>query len=77
MIRFAEQDERIVITKDADFVHSHVLHGRPSKLLLISTGNLTNTALESIFAPQMTVLAALFETHSFIELSRTTLVVHK
>jgi predicted nuclease of predicted toxin-antitoxin system len=31
-------DERVVITKDADFVSTHLIHGRPWKLLLISTG---------------------------------------
>lgn len=34
----AETENRIVVTKDADFVHSFVLYRRPPKLLLISTG---------------------------------------
>lgn len=40
----ADREHRAVVTKDEDFVDSHVLRGRPAKLLLISpetsaTGN--------------------------------------
>lgn len=77
LIQLAEQEERVVITKDADFVHSHILHGRPPKLLLISTGNVTNKELDSLFAAHLETLASLFESYNFIELSRTALVVHR
>ena len=33
-------EQRVVVSKDSDFFYSHVLHGRPWKLLLIKTGNL-------------------------------------
>ena len=36
------REQRIVVTKDADFVNSFVIRGEPYKLLLISTGNITN-----------------------------------
>lgn len=77
LIRLAEQEDRVVITKDADFVHSHILHARPSKLLLISTGNVTNKELESLFTSQIDTITALFEAHNFVELNRTILVVHR
>ena len=38
----ADREQRVVVTKDADFVDSHLLQGRPAKLLLISTGNIAN-----------------------------------
>src|SRR5437870_1347323 len=34
-------DQRVVISKDTDFFYSHVLHGRPWKLLLVRTGNIS------------------------------------
>jgi predicted nuclease of predicted toxin-antitoxin system len=43
------QEDRVVVTKDADFVQSLILHGKPYKLLLISTGNISNRALEDLF----------------------------
>lgn len=41
----AEQEERIVVTKDDDFVRSYVLNGQPPRLLLIATGNIGNIEL--------------------------------
>ncbi len=38
--RIAIAEERIVITKDADFVESFIFQRRPPKLLVITTGNL-------------------------------------
>src|SRR5687768_13896443 len=34
----SEREQRVVVTKDADFVNSFHLTGKPYKLLLISTG---------------------------------------
>ncbi|MDW8089815.1 MAG: DUF5615 family PIN-like protein [Meiothermus sp.] len=34
------RERREVVTKDADFVQSPILHGKPYELLLISGGNL-------------------------------------
>jgi predicted nuclease of predicted toxin-antitoxin system len=39
----------VVVTKDTDFVNSFLLQQRPSKLLLVSTGNIRNSELESLF----------------------------
>jgi len=38
-------EERVVVPKDADFVQSFTLQGRPYKLLLVSTGNIRNAEL--------------------------------
>jgi predicted nuclease of predicted toxin-antitoxin system len=43
----------IVITKDADFVNSFLLHHRPHKLLLISTGNSLNSELELLLSSNL------------------------
>ena len=39
------QEQRIVVTKDADFVNSFLLTGVPYKLLLVSTGNISISLL--------------------------------
>ena len=72
----SEREQRIVITKDADFVNSFLLKGEPYKLLLISTGNITNAELEALFLPQLTAIIEAFQTNSFVELNRTALVTH-
>jgi predicted nuclease of predicted toxin-antitoxin system len=38
----ADRDQRVVFSKDADFVHSHLLCGTPARLLIVATGNIGN-----------------------------------
>ncbi len=72
---FADSEQRAVITKDADFVNSHLLQGKPAKLLLISTGNISNKDLEQLFVPLIPDILREFQTHSFLELGRAGIVV--
>jgi predicted nuclease of predicted toxin-antitoxin system len=72
----AASESRIVVTKDADFVHSFVLHRRPPKLLLISTGNISNDELEALLLPAMPAILKAFDTASFVELNRSNLITH-
>lgn len=71
----ADVEQRVVVTKDADFVDSHLLHGRPAKLLLISTGNFSNPELEALLTPHIPDLVREFAIHSFLELGRGGIVV--
>lgn len=70
------QDNYVVITKDADFVSSFILQGKPYKLLLVSTGNITNQQLELLFQQNIQQIADLFKTHKFIELDRSSITIH-
>ena len=69
-------EQRVVVTKDADFVQSFTLQGRPYKLLLVSTGNISNQHLLQLFEAHLEQLTRLFEEQSFIELSQSFLIVH-
>lgn len=71
------RNQRIVVTKDADFVDSFLLVRRPYKLLLVSTGNIKNAELDALFVPQIPAIVAVFRDHSFVELTRTGLIVHE
>jgi predicted nuclease of predicted toxin-antitoxin system len=71
---FADQEQRVVVTKDADFVDSHLLRGCPAKLLLISTGNISNRDLESLMTPLITNIVREFQACSFLELGRAGIV---
>ena len=64
----AHREQRVVVTKDADFVDSHFLRSRPAKLPLISTGNISNRALEKLVQPLIPAIIREFHTHSFLEL---------
>jgi predicted nuclease of predicted toxin-antitoxin system len=71
----ADREQRVVVTKDAGFVDSHLLRGRPAKLLLISTGNISNRDLEALMVPVIPDIVREFGPHSFLELGRAGLVI--
>jgi predicted nuclease of predicted toxin-antitoxin system len=75
VIDVADREQRVVVTKDADFVDSHVLYALPTKLLLISTGNISNRELEALMVPLIPVIDHEFQTHSFLELGRSGILV--
>ena len=70
-------EQRVVITKDADFVNSFLLHGQPYKLLLISTGNISTTDLLSLFRTMLPQLTTALRHNHFVELTRTALITHR
>ncbi len=71
------QESRIVITKDSDFLDSFLIHQEPYKLLLVTTGNITNAELEALFQSNLPQLIQLFSQHSLIEMSRDAMIVHQ
>lgn len=73
----SEREQRIVVTKDADFVNSFTLHRQPYKLLLISTGNIKNAELEQLFVQNIKEIVEAFVGHDFVELSRTSFTIHE
>jgi predicted nuclease of predicted toxin-antitoxin system len=75
--RLSLEQQWIVITKDKDFVNSFLIRGQPDKLLLLATGNITNSELEKLFLNHFDEIASLFESHRFIELNRTMIVIHQ
>ncbi len=77
ILDIAEREERIVVTKDDDFVQSFLLTGRPPKLLLVATGNIGNAQLEKLIRTNLVMIAEAFEAYRFIELGSETLVIHE
>jgi predicted nuclease of predicted toxin-antitoxin system len=76
VIRIADLESRIVVTKDQDFVNSFLLHGKPKSLLLISTGNITNNDLLSLVETNLTGIRTMFDAGTFVELNRHHLILH-
>jgi len=76
IIAIADKEARVVITKDADFVNSFLLHRRPKKLLLISTGNISNRELETIVHTYLSDVVRALDSYDFVEIGRKTLSIH-
>lgn len=75
LLDLADREDRVLVTKDADFVDSHLLRGRPARLMLISTGNISNRDLETLFVPLIPDVLREFQAYVFLELGRAGLVV--
>ena len=72
----ADRDGRAVVTKDADFVSSHLIAGCPVRLLLVSSGNIGNEELERRLFAQLAVIEQCLMGPGFVELAAHGLVVH-
>jgi predicted nuclease of predicted toxin-antitoxin system len=65
-------DQRVVISKDTDFFFSHLLQGRPWKLLLVKTGNISTHDLRALFERNRPTIEAALQNHTLVELDRLT-----
>jgi predicted nuclease of predicted toxin-antitoxin system len=73
----ADAQDRVVVTKDADFRNSHLLSGSPRRLLILTTGNITNDALLELVGARLAAITHAFETSDFVELGPTALIVRR
>ena len=64
------RDQRVVVTKDTDFYHSHVLQRKPWKLLLVRTGNIRTRDLKRLCEQNLPAITAALEKNSLVELHR-------
>ena len=69
------RESRVVVTKDSDFVDSLLLRRQPWKLLLVTTGNIQNQALEALFLANLAILVEALATNDYLELSRSAVIL--
>jgi predicted nuclease of predicted toxin-antitoxin system len=64
--RFADQEDRILISKDSDFRDSCIVQGTPRKLIKVNLGNIPYTLLTSLFLDNLDRIARLNERPRFL-----------
>ena len=64
-------EERVVISKDSDFFYSHLVLGKPWKLVLVKTGNTSTDELCSLFERQLPEVETALEQHTLVEIDQT------
>ena len=69
IINISELEDRIIITKDKDFLDSHILLSKPKKLVLITSGNIKNKEFFVLFRNNFKTITQLLSKHSLIELN--------
>jgi predicted nuclease of predicted toxin-antitoxin system len=70
----AAEENRIVITKDYDFIDSYILKKSPEKLLIVTTGNIKNKQLFDLIRKNWEIILQLFETCDLVELSNNEVI---
>lgn len=76
VIEIAENQSRIVISKDSDFLKWFILNGKPSSLLMITTGNIINRELILFFEENFEAARNLLQSHSVVELNNFFIIGH-
>jgi len=67
--RISILQERVLISKDLDFIESIIISGKPYKLLYVATGNITNRELLKLFSDNLEEIVKCVEQGRLIELS--------
>ncbi len=71
LIQVALRQHRVLVSKDTDFYYSHLLSGRPPKLLLIRTGNMRIRDFLDLFEKHLPAVIEALESNSLVELDRS------
>lgn len=73
----ADDESRVVVTKDRDFRDGHLLTRSPQRLLVVATGNITNAALLSLFETHLDAIVSALQEADFVELDPSSLIVYR
>ena len=72
----ADAENRIVISKDSDFLKLRILQDKPQKLLMITTGNIVNQDLLALFERNFATVVKLFDSYDVVEMNNSFIVGH-
>lgn len=70
------KEQRVLISKDMDFVESLLISNKPYKLLYINTGNINNKQLQELFSKNLDHLILCLEENRFVELTFENMIIH-
>lgn len=65
------REQRVVVSKDSDYVYSHVLQGRPWNLLLIKTGNISAQEVSALIGRHLPTIERALQTYTLVEVDRS------
>ena len=77
LAELADGQDRVMVTKDRDFEISHALRSSPRRLLLVTTGNMSNNALIGLFDTNLAVIEQELSSADYVELSPVAVIVHR
>jgi predicted nuclease of predicted toxin-antitoxin system len=69
--RISLDELRVVVSKDREFFYSHILQGRPWKLLSIRTGNVSTRDLCHLLELNLEAIYQALADHTLVEVDRS------
>lgn len=76
LLQVAKNEDRVIITKDLDFLESQLVRGEPRKLILVKTGNVKNQVLLTILERNIELIVHLLENCDLLEIWRDEIIQH-
>jgi len=76
ILQYLDEQNCAIVTKDSDFTTSFWLKNRPNKLLLFSTGNISNKELEALLIANFEQIISDLTNNRFVELTREHVIAH-
>ncbi len=74
---FAILENRVVVTKDSDFLDSYLIKNEPNKLLFVKTGNNQNKQLLSLFDSNLSLMIEILTRNNLVELTTGLIIEHE
>jgi predicted nuclease of predicted toxin-antitoxin system len=75
--KIANKENRILISKDMDFLESFMIKKEPRKLIIVRTGNITNKHLIKIFEENLETILKMIARSNLLEISRSEIAEHE
>lgn len=75
--KIANKEDRIVISKDIDFLESFLVKKEPQRLIIVRTGNIPNKHLIKIFEENLETILQMIKRSNLLEISRNEIAEHE
>jgi predicted nuclease of predicted toxin-antitoxin system len=72
----ANEEQRVVISKDIDFLESFIVKSEPQKLIMVKTGNISNKQLIDLFDGYLDILVQMISRSDLVEINQTEIAEH-
>ena len=77
IIKLSIEENRIVITKDSDFLDSFLVNALPERLIIVKTGNIPNKLLLKIFDTNLLLIVTMISRSKLIEINKSEIAEHQ
>jgi predicted nuclease of predicted toxin-antitoxin system len=75
--KIANKENRVVISKDVDFLESFLIKKEPRRLIIVRTGNIPNKHLIKIFEENLETILQMIRRSNLLEISRNEIAEHE